>query len=1290
MNKIFLAGCIVLIGFPLHAQVNVDLLTGKLQARIPLFEVTQGSLSVPVTLDYDGGGVRVEQEEGSAGMSWDVNAGGAVVRELRGLPDDFSESTGLSRKGWLASGIANAIQSKTFLTDATLTNCDDENTDYDFLAAKTYQDCEPDVFTFYAPGLSGRFVFDASGNPKLLSYQDIKIQVIKNGSGVITSFKIRNNQGTLYQFSAMESLTRKAVRTGATVSYFALGHDQFQEPLTFTTSWRLTTIRSANNDRINFSYQALETINMQTDISTISETGSETKQYDVYEDIDLKQLTTISSPRQTVTFEWNDRRVTGLAETRIGSSQARSFTLQYAFVYDAAEANPLTLIKKAFLMKLTENFDCVPYPSYDFDYQNFSGQGLDSYAVPLAFSKRKKQDLWGYFSGGFDNATLVPPIYIKPLESDGERYRAVPLASESPDLTGTSRLPQLNIPANGSLISIQYPEGGYTDITYKNNDYYDAKAGATKLGGGVRVYSISTTGVGRGSEDITTYYKYLNAAGTQSSGKLSYPPSYAFPDGNNVIRTTRHMGPPSYVTYERVSVEQTGKGETVSTYLLPAMYPSISEATLWGATKNKVARDKPGASCISLGNLVSGYYSFPWAPSQNIDYAQGLLSLVTEYDESGAKVSEKEYVYEDFSIGAASLNGVKYERMGSDKVVFGNYAFILNKGKRVSAEKVRVTDEVTPGPDPANPTNFVETITSYSYSSTTGMLTNVDVTNSDGVVNSTKYKYTKDFLTLITNPEPTDTAAFAIKALNDSSRYAIPVHVTNYVGPDVTRSSLTIFREYQNGTRIIFPYKVLSFLSKSGYTDPTVTTNGSGKHVFNYNQSDYIGTKIISYVDGVPTATKDHRNKKSGVHYGYSGTTPTVPIAAFEGALAQECAYENFESATANKDFAFTPNYATGGGLAGGAGAWAAADYRRRDGIQKGSSRYKASAWVKAAAATNVTFKIIGDATGPNPFLVDQKVISYVTADANKWKYIEALLDVSTAPSTFMFQVHSSAAATFDEILLHPVGTNVKTMTYDGRFRKVAEFDETGNAMYTTYDETGRPTVILNKNKDIVQFNEYKLDRQAVVPANSSFRASLAEEDIRISVPVTFTNATNCGTVASRQWKVGDTDAGTGASLVYTPPAIGPVTVSLVVTLTDGSFSKSEQTFCVSAPALSFTINVENDSYSGNHLDDDEVADCYYGKTFTAVLSNNGCGGPITYTWQYQSNEDGIWHTATDGDSNDQVLEWATELASGYDYIMKCTITQECPPGSYPCKPYNNVAEDTQGISWVNGLDHCP
>ena len=67
-----------------------DYATGRVTVRIPLYTIRTASFSLPVSLVYTTGGIKVDQKNGPVALGWSLEAEPVISREVRGLPDERS------------------------------------------------------------------------------------------------------------------------------------------------------------------------------------------------------------------------------------------------------------------------------------------------------------------------------------------------------------------------------------------------------------------------------------------------------------------------------------------------------------------------------------------------------------------------------------------------------------------------------------------------------------------------------------------------------------------------------------------------------------------------------------------------------------------------------------------------------------------------------------------------------------------------------------------------------------------------------------------------------------------------------------------------------------------------------------------------------------------------------------------------------------------------------------------------------------------------------------------------
>lgn len=66
--------------------------TGCLAFSIPIYTLVSGDLSLPISLDYQGNAIRVDQEATWVGLNWLLNAGGAITTTTSACSTQYGES----------------------------------------------------------------------------------------------------------------------------------------------------------------------------------------------------------------------------------------------------------------------------------------------------------------------------------------------------------------------------------------------------------------------------------------------------------------------------------------------------------------------------------------------------------------------------------------------------------------------------------------------------------------------------------------------------------------------------------------------------------------------------------------------------------------------------------------------------------------------------------------------------------------------------------------------------------------------------------------------------------------------------------------------------------------------------------------------------------------------------------------------------------------------------------------------------------------------------------------------
>lgn len=162
--------------------IPVNYATGIPNITLPIWEINEQGLSLPVSLIYNNNGLRVSEEASWVGFGWSLSCGGAITRTIQGVPDiegSFRMNTEGGKKfdqlgnpSYIDKLIANRI-------------------------GEEYYDGEPDLFVFNFAGHSGKFIL-YQNQAVQLTYSNLRIDKVGE------NFKITTDDGVIYEFTAQE------------------------------------------------------------------------------------------------------------------------------------------------------------------------------------------------------------------------------------------------------------------------------------------------------------------------------------------------------------------------------------------------------------------------------------------------------------------------------------------------------------------------------------------------------------------------------------------------------------------------------------------------------------------------------------------------------------------------------------------------------------------------------------------------------------------------------------------------------------------------------------------------------------------------------------------------------------------------------------------------------------------------------------------------------------------------------------------------------------------------------
>jgi hypothetical protein len=159
--------------------LDVDLYTGHAKVGFELYSYNNAAsgLNHSISLNYNGGGIRVDDIASNVGLGWNLNMGGVLNRTFNGLPDEVPYA------GFMNASDTNWVEFYNGNTDA-----------------------EMDVYNYIAGNTAGQFVIGKNNQIVSIPKSNVKIErnVVAIGNMAIAcpniNFKITTENGLQYLY----------------------------------------------------------------------------------------------------------------------------------------------------------------------------------------------------------------------------------------------------------------------------------------------------------------------------------------------------------------------------------------------------------------------------------------------------------------------------------------------------------------------------------------------------------------------------------------------------------------------------------------------------------------------------------------------------------------------------------------------------------------------------------------------------------------------------------------------------------------------------------------------------------------------------------------------------------------------------------------------------------------------------------------------------------------------------------------------------------------------------------
>lgn len=666
--------------FKIYGDIPISLYTGIPQISIPLHTVQTDYTDLNVSLNYHASGFKPENHPSWVGLGWNLNIGGVITREVRGIPDEnntlrFRPNIPVNEYGFYFA-YSSLDKDKWYIVG----NAHDPDPDFNNERNITI-DRQPDIFNFTFLGYSGKFCLDHKGNWKVESDSPLKVifdeQDIKSNELFlrehIRKFTIVDEKGVKYIFGGEN----------------AIEYNQSMVPLSYNynnwtaTSWYLTEIIPPTGESTIFNYERGP---YQSYISCQAKSPArwrpnEYGSKEVARNYILRHLSgniispvylrSVICPSNNLTIEFETSRSLDLSyfETNYTDFFYGEDGMAYQYnpkflAFNATKGIPYfdrnsgdknkaeigggsgKLSDRFIWLKLDKIkfiYGGKPSKSVIFNYRENSNIRRKLSSVNITYPNSTEPEVYTLeYNQSLPPNMMQEPEYLSEI-GDHWGYGNNKYYWKEEDRTSS---PKRQIPERAKLnvlSKIIYPTKGYSMFFYENHDYsaYVSNVNwtsilercATEMAGGLRIKKIIN--VDNSGKFTQKEYIYKNTKNV-SSGILHYKPTYYFSNQLLFNNSGAHIG-----------------------------YSSVTEKNLDGSIK--VSHFTSEESQARLGENVSSilddspvYNNQGWegvVPYSNRDIERGKI-LDEYYCDSQGKVYQSTH-YDYINIGKNSSNFIR-------------------------------------------------------------------------------------------------------------------------------------------------------------------------------------------------------------------------------------------------------------------------------------------------------------------------------------------------------------------------------------------------------------------------------------------------------------------------------------------------------------------------------------------------------------------------------------------------------------------------------------------------------
>lgn len=521
------------VPFSKFGDYSLDNNTGSLNLSVPLYDIECGTIKIPINISYKSNGRKISDDDGTIGYGWELNFGGKITRDRRGLCDENG------KYNFIPKGLVqyNDICYNDEGLEEPCLNLSNSNVFWNLIDYKTateyntsFYDSKYDIFTYSLPSATGNFIlYDTIINGLntkkafTIPYNGIEVNIQNyqtvNSKTFINYIIITDIDGTEYHYGKSLNKDTSYYEFANSYNLETIESNFDEESPFYVSAWNITAIVSPDkSDTVFYEYGSRKIINNSdekiTDATfvisdkfirggTLNGTVS-----------DLSSLISKQSfdydPKGMLYNNVNYHTINLIKEIRYKGNKINfNFNASKEFINDFVVSDNLGVFVKncrfyhsKYTNEICESLDSIVFIKNLKTLEKYSFEYYRGYIT----NNTKAVDWWGYYNGK-NNNLLIPNFDINYVKYDNSTIN-ISIKNNIYNIGGfnVDKTVVEDYKKIGLVKSITYPTGGKTEFSYENNKYNEF--GILKDGPGLRISEIRNYPIN--SSEYSINYCYSN------------------------------------------------------------------------------------------------------------------------------------------------------------------------------------------------------------------------------------------------------------------------------------------------------------------------------------------------------------------------------------------------------------------------------------------------------------------------------------------------------------------------------------------------------------------------------------------------------------------------------------------------------------------------------------------------------------------------------------------------------------------------------------------------------------